>query len=428
MFSERILLTLHTMKELIVSLLGLFNEMSPFLLLGFLFAGILHVSIPKRFYHRYLSDNGFRSVVYASLFGIPLPLCSCGVLPTAMSLRREGASKAATTSFLTSTPQTGVDSILATYSVFGLPFAIVRPLAALVTGLLSGFLVSKYDRDSSDDPSVKLDEHDHDSSASKSKVFQALKYGFFDMLQDIGGHLCVGLVVAGIISVAIPDEFFLRFSSYPLLQMLAIMLIATPMYVCATGSIPIAAALMLKGLNPGAALVFLMAGPAVNMASLLVIKKVMGARNMAIYVSTIIAGAFAFGLAIDYLMPREWFGQVSELVCYHEGTTPLWQWCCSGLFMALLLHALLSKWLAPYHHHEQSMDQSLVHASKEVVYRIEGMKCTHCQSSLEEAVLSLEGVEQVQADRIQGTLRVMGKADSDTIKSVVDRLGFKWLG
>ena len=128
-------------------ILNLIHEMSPYLLLGFGIAGVMHTFVPTRLYHRYLSGRDFRSVLYAAALGVPLPLCSCGVLPTAMSLRREGASKGATTSFLIATPQTGVDSIAATYSLMGLPFAIIRPIAALVTALMGGMLVNLFDRD-----------------------------------------------------------------------------------------------------------------------------------------------------------------------------------------------------------------------------------------------------------------------------------------
>lgn len=406
------------MNAFFQSLVGIFNEMSPFLLLGFLFAGILHVAIPKKFYHNYLSDNSFKSVLYASLFGIPLPLCSCGVIPTAMSLRREGASKGATTSFLTSTPQTGIDSILATYSVFGLPFAIIRPIAALVTALFSGLLVTKYDHDDTTTIEPDTASHHH-SDIPSNKVFAALKYGFYDMLQDIGGHLCIGLLIAGIITIAIPDQFLLQFSQYPLLQMFAVMLIATPMYVCATGSIPIAAALMLKGLNPGAALVFLMAGPAVNMASLLVIRKVMGKRNMLLYVTSIIVGALAFGLVIDRLLPSQWFSMIqhSDLCC--TTATPIWRWCCSALFLILLIFALFKK-----HSTKEQCSECTTKQTKSTTYKVRGMKCNHCKMNLEKALTELQEVERATADVQQATLTVTGDVASEKVKDVVESLGF----
>ena len=213
-------------------ILNLINEMSPYLLLGFGIAGVMHTFVPTRLYHRYLSGHGFRSVLYAAALGVPLPLCSCGVLPTAMSLRREGASKGATTSFLIATPQTGVDSIAATYSLMGLPFAIVRPIAALVTALLGGSLVNLFDREgTSTDTTVHIEaQSEHESKPTfKEKIVGALRYGYVEMMQDIGRWLILGLIIAGIITVIVPDGFFATFAHRPLLGMLLVLLCAIPM-------------------------------------------------------------------------------------------------------------------------------------------------------------------------------------------------------
>ena len=239
------------------SFLNVVCEMAPYLLLGFFIAGVLHVFVPQKFYANYLSRNNKLSVVWAALLGVPLPLCSCGVIPTAIGLRNEKASKGAIASFLIATPQTGIDSILATFSLMGLGFAIIRPTAALVTGICGGLLVNRL---------VCEDDVKEDASAlcqveSGNRILRVLKYAYYDMLHDIGLRLLIGLVVAALIQVAVPDEFFLSFGSQPLLQMLVILVIAVPMYICSTGSIPVAAALMMKGLSPGAALVMLMAGP-----------------------------------------------------------------------------------------------------------------------------------------------------------------------
>ena len=240
------------------SLLNVVCEMAPYLLLGFFIAGVLHVFVPQKFYANYLSRNNKLSVVWAALLGVPLPLCSCGVIPTAIGLRNEKASKGAIASFLIATPQTGIDSILATFSLMGLGFAIIRPTAALVTGVCGGLLVNRLVRE--DD--VKEDACASCQVESGNRILRVLKYAYYDMLRDIGLRLLIGLVVAALIQVAVPDEFFLSFGSQPLLQMLVILVIAVPMYICSTGSIPVAAALMMKGLSPGAALVMLMAGPA----------------------------------------------------------------------------------------------------------------------------------------------------------------------
>ena len=245
------------MNDFFLSLVNVVCEMAPYLLLGFFIAGVLHVFVPQNFYRRYLSRDNKLSVLWAALLGIPLPLCSCGVIPTAIGLRNEKASKGAVASFLIATPQTGIDSILATFSLMGLGFAIVRPVAALITGVCGGLLVNRL---------VHEDNTMGDSASAcqmeqGSQLWRVLKYAYYDMIRDIGLRLVIGLVVAALIQVAVPDEFFLQFGSQPLLQILAILIIAIPMYICSTGSIPVAAALMMKGLSPGAALVMLMAGP-----------------------------------------------------------------------------------------------------------------------------------------------------------------------
>ena len=230
------------MNDFFLSLVNVVCEMAPYLLLGFFIAGVLHVFVPQNFYRRYLSRDNKLSVLWAALLGIPLPLCSCGVIPTAIGLRNEKASKGAVASFLIATPQTGIDSILATFSLMGLGFAIVRPVAALITGVCGGLLVNRL---------VQEDNTMGDTASAcqmeqGSRLWRVLKYAYYDMIRDIGLRLIIGLVVAALIQVAVPDEFFLQFGSQPLLQILAILIIAIPMYICSTGSIPVAAALMMN--------------------------------------------------------------------------------------------------------------------------------------------------------------------------------------
>lgn len=365
------------MQESLLKVVELVNEMSPFLLLGFLFAGLLHVFVPKMVYSRYLSGHSFRSVFYAALFGVPLPLCSCGVLPTAMSLRREGASKGATVSFLIATPETGVDSIAATYSLMGLPFAIVRPVAAFITSLLAGTLINTFDKDNASHPTVEqkpdapaaeehsccchhheeepatpaaeehsccCHHHEHAEEGKSAgffgKIVEALQYGFVDMVSDIGKWLVVGLLIAGLITVFVPDSFFEIFKGNSALSMLLVLCIAIPMYICATGSIPIAVALIMKGLTPGAALVLLMAGPACNMASLLVVGKALGRKTLFLYLLSIISGAVAAGLIIDQL-PSAWFmPTMMQTACCVEETS-WFNWTCTGILAVLLLYAVI---------------------------------------------------------------------------------------
>ena len=333
------------MKEV----LSLINEMSPYLLLGFFFAGVMHAFIPGMVYNRYLGGKGFKSVFYGALFGVPLPLCSCGVLPTAMSLRKQGASKGATASFLISTPETGVDSIIATYSVLGLPFAVIRPVAAFCNAIMGGWLINKFgDMDEVVPVGAsattccchhKQEETHHEGFLGKMR--EALRFGFVEMIEDIGKWLVIGLVIAGLITVFVPDEFFALFRGNTQLSMLLVLCIAIPMYICATGSIPIAVALMMKGLTPGAALVLLMAGPACNMASILVINKTLGRKSLVLYLVSIITMAILWGHVVDYLLPAEWFQMALSVgrCCIEESTSWL-NWSSTIVLGILLLNAL----------------------------------------------------------------------------------------
>lgn len=402
------------MEEGLEALWRMIVEMTPFLMLGFLCAGILHVAVPQKIYRRYLSENNLKSIFLASLFGIPLPLCSCGVLPTAMSLRKEGASKGATTAFLTATPQTGIDSILATYSVFGLAFTIIRPFAAMITSLFSGGLVAIFDKNQkenveSEDSSCCCEHHE-----SKNKVLGAFQYGYVTMLQDIGVHLIVGLIVAGMIAILVPDSFLLKYAEYPALEMLAVTIIAIPMYVCATGSIPIAAALMLKGLTPGAALVFLMAGPAVSFASLMVVKKVMGFRTTLLYVLSIVVGSFAFGLFIDLCLPKEWFSVLNASLDCCATHVPFGNLILTIAFFVLLFNALIMKYTHKEHCHSE-------HVTK---YKVEGLRCNHCKEKVEENLRKLSGVTNVDVDLSTGVVTLEGHVTNQEVKTVVESLGF----
>ncbi len=405
-------------------ILELINQMSPYILLGFFLAGLMHAFVPNTIYRKYLGGDSFRSVVNAALLGVPLPLCSCGVIPTAMSLHREGASKGATVSFLISTPQTGVDSIIATYSLMGLPFALLRPIIAFITAIFGGFAVNRLGEETSGAVLAKGEAWpDEAESAFMGKLAGAFKYAFVDMIQDIGKWLMIGLVVAGLITVFVPDSFFAAFVDNSLLSMLVVLLFAIPMYLCATGSIPIAVALMLKGLSPGAALVLLMAGPAVNAASILVINKVLGRRTLALYLMSIIAGAVGFGLAVDYLLPREWF--VMPLAQIHDcaHAPSYFNIACTCLLALFMINAFIQR----FRRRGQcchACNSDVVENAAPIVVRVKGMSCNHCKANVEKAIRAVSGVESVDIDLASGEAVITGKCDRAAVVESVERLGF----
>jgi uncharacterized membrane protein YraQ (UPF0718 family) len=288
-------------------------EMSPYLLFGFFVAGILSVLISQRLVERHLGGSGLWPLMKASLFGVPLPLCSCGVIPVAMSLRKQGASKGATISFLLSTPQTGVDSIFVTLSLLGPIFAIFRPLAAFVTGIVGGVMVNLFDRNTASQSQVP---HEHPSESHSSgnnhSLVRGLKYGFITLPRDVGRAMLVGLVIAAVISAVVPDDFFAKYLGTGIFAMVVMMFLGIPVYVCATASVPVAAALILKGLTPGAALVFLMTGPATNAASFVTIWKVLGRATALCYLATVSGCALLGGILLDYIAAETSFEIISR--------------------------------------------------------------------------------------------------------------------
>ncbi len=412
------------MMDYVNAFVSMLNGMSPYLLLGFLIAGVLHAFVPSAIYSRYLAGTGLRSVATAAAFGIPLPLCSCGVLPTAVALRRSGASRAASTSFLIATPQTGVDSIAATYSMMGLPFAILRPVAALVTSLIGGLAVGHWERKGTLDDVLTEASYEFSELPKGfwNKVVETFRYGFFDMMQSIGRWLLLGLIVATLITVLLPDDFFSTYARWPFLNMFIIVLVAVPMYVCATGSIPIAAALMLKGMSPGCALVLLMAGPAANVASMFVVNKAFGRKATIVYLLSIIGGAMGFGVLVDYWPGlRETF--VAALPCHvmHHGMhgASWFSTVCSIFLLGMIVVVLCTKyWKSHQINHNKTT------AMKE--FKVKGMMCPHCKANVEKGLAALPGVEKVTVDLAKGTALVEGSVPDQLVIDCIEDLGYQY--
>ena len=298
-------------KVLLFDFWATLAEMSPYLLFGFFVAGILSVVISPQVVERHLGGGGLLPLVKASLFGVPLPLCSCGVIPVAMSLHKHGAGKGAAIAFLLSTPQTGVDSIFVTLSLLGPIFAIFRPLAAFITGIVGGVLVDIFDKDeklekvSQAEPPKDKCCVEHRSKGKK--IVSGLKYGFITLPNDIGKAMLVGLLIAAAISALVPDGYFAEHLGTGIFAMVVMMLLGIPVYVCATASVPVAAALILKGLTPGAAIVFLMTGPATNAASFVTIIKTMGYRAAIAYIVSVGVCALLSGIILDYIIAGSGF-------------------------------------------------------------------------------------------------------------------------
>lgn len=348
--------------------------MAPYIIFGLAFAGILHEIVPDSIVTKHLGKDNISSVVKSTVFGIPLPVCSCGVIPLATSIKKSGASKGATLSFLISTPITGVDSILATYGIFGWIFTLYRALTSMIIAMVAGILTNIFDKepeiqkDTVKKPafsamapktatSFSMNAPDKEEScgtgtgsccsegSEEKKGFSlpaAMKYAFGTLLGDIAKPLFWGLLLGALITVAIPENLSEILKAYSWLSYLIVILIAVPMYVCATASLPIAAGLMLSGVSAGAAFVFLSAGPATNTVTIGVVKKMLGTKSLFIYLGSIIVGSLLFGLGLDYIFDISAIDPAS-LIHMHEESGII------ATVSALLLWAMILWFIAkPY--------------------------------------------------------------------------------
>jgi len=317
--------------------------MASFLLLGFIVAGLLSVFISPAWLERHLGGHGLAPVFKASLFGVPLPLCSCGVIPVAASLKQHGAGRAATTAFLLSTPQTGVDSIMVTWTMLGPLFAVFRPVIALLTGLLGGSLVQAFVPD------------EHQSAADgkglrgagavvdnrpvgwRARLQEAFVYATVTLPGDINRALLIGILIAGLIAAVMPDNFLSAYLGTGAVSIALMMIVGIPIYVCATASVPLAVGFIALGATPGAALAFLVAGPATNAATLTTISRVLGRRTMIVYLVTVAISAFGGGLLLDWLLPRASLAMPALAGTTHRHDGAGWFDHLSGILLVIVM-------------------------------------------------------------------------------------------
>ncbi|QGY40674.1 SO_0444 family Cu/Zn efflux transporter [Pseudodesulfovibrio cashew] len=334
-------------------------EAGPYVLFGFFVAGLLKAYVPDTFMARHLGRNTLWSVVKAAVIGVPLPLCSCGVLPTALGLRRQGASKGATTAFMIATPETGVDSMAVTYALIDPIMTVVRPVAASITAIVAGVLVNAFpEREPEPLPMDGLTmsgglghmhEHEHEGCGCSGghcgadgkptvygKFLSGMDYAFGEMISDIGRWLLVGALIAGLISAFLPPDLLDGYVGTGFHSYLIMLVVALPLYVCATASTPIAASLLLKGLSPGAALVFLLAGPATNGATITVMLKALGKRAASLYVLSIVLCSLALAYVVDALYAALGL-DITAVVSGVNETLPHWVGVGSAVLLLLLV-------------------------------------------------------------------------------------------
>lgn len=295
------------LQQLTLESWHIFTDAAPYVIFGFLAAGLLRAVLTDEAIARHLGGRSTAAVIKASLLGIPLPLCSCGVIPAAISLRRQGAGRGASAAFLVSTPESGVDSIAITWALLDPIMTVVRPLAAFITGTVTGILINHLpDEANGLTDLARVDQADCCPTSGREtrpslarRLKDGVAYAFGDLLKDIGSWLLLGVIVAGLVATLVPDKLFETVFANEAVSLLLMLLVGIPLYICASASTPIAAALVLKGLSPGAALVFLLAGPATNAATLTVVARFWGRRATLVYLASIAGCSLVLGWLVN---------------------------------------------------------------------------------------------------------------------------------
>jgi uncharacterized membrane protein YraQ (UPF0718 family) len=299
---------MELLESILFSVWHVVQEMGVWLLLGLVAAGLIKAWMPPSLMTRWMGGEGMGAATRAAFFGAPLPLCSCGVLPAAVSLKRAGASRQATTSFLISTPETGVDSIAVSWALLGPLMTIMRPIAAITTAIVTGTAVGLVEdqsavesKDESSSCCANKEQSADEESQKAAGLAAGLRFAFSELLSDLAGWLVIGIVASAIMLVLLPPESLATFGS-SWITMLLMLVVGIPMYICATASTPIAAALLIAGVSPGAVLVFMLAGPATNIAGLAVVSRELGRNVLPIYLGGIAGFALFFGILTDWLV------------------------------------------------------------------------------------------------------------------------------
>ena len=333
------------MLEILYQTWHVLETAGPFILFGFLASGLIHTFIPQAKIVSLLGRRNVKSVLMASLCGIALPLCSCAVLPTAATLRKKGASRGAATSFLISTPETRVDSIALTYGLMDLPMTILRPLAAFCTAFIAGLAVNAWgERDTSPEPDPLPDTNCSCHTMRRSWWRETLHYAFVELIDDLAIWLALGFLLSGCLAALVPESWLTGWVGQGVTSILVMLAVSMPMYICASASTPIAAVLVAKGLSPGAAVAFLLAGPATNLASLPVLARILGKRSLALYLLSIFFMSLLIGIAVNQFYHAHWV--IPHMAVSDElAEQPNWLKRLSGLLLLALLLKGLWKWI-----------------------------------------------------------------------------------
>lgn len=362
---------MDTVSAIIISAWAILEDSAVFILFGFALAGIIKVYLPLGAVQKSLGGRNIGSVAKAAILGVPLPLCSCSVIPTAIALRKQGASKGATSAFLISTPESGVDSISVSYALLDPLMTVFRPLAAFFTAFFAGMLEALFGKDDivvstsqgAAEPASCASGCESkavaDDAGRTGRLRKVFHFAFIEMMDDLAGWMAFGLVFAGVVMALVPEEFFTEYFNESYLAMPAMLVLGVPLYICASASTPMAAAMIMKGLSPGAALVFLLAGPATNISTIMILRNFMGIRSMWIYLFSIAFCSVALGLTLDAvyqwlaLDPAATMGKAAEILPKPVETT------AAVIFAALTARSILKGYWRKFEHFARPASQKV---------------------------------------------------------------------
>ena len=409
---------MNFVSAVLKEILFFFNEVSIYLLFGFIMAGLLHALFPESIIRRHLGRNSFYSVIKSTLFGIPIPLCSCGVVPVAASLKNSGASKGATISFLISTPQVGADSFMITFSLLGWVFGLFRIAASLITAIIAGLIVNIISGNSRSQPGET-----QSNGASDENFGQRLRSMFdyieYDLMGSIANALLAGIIIAGIIGALIPDGFFEKYMGSDFISMLLMLIVGIPMYICASASTPIAASLIMKGISPGAALVFLLTGPATNAVTISTVIKILGKKSTVVYLAAIAVVSLSLGYLLNILAARYGFHQI--ILLHQHEMLPGWLKVFGSVILVLMLgwYYIKTKIL-------NKVGSEIIMSDNKISLDVKGMTCMHCAGNVKKAVESVVGISGVSVDLARKTVlfQLEESGDIEEVKTAIVGAGY----
>ncbi len=415
---------LNLLENFAIKTVDLFVEISPYLILGFFFAGLLHTLLGEKYVRKHFARSGLWSTVKAAVFGIPLPVCSCAVIPLAESLRKDGASKSATMAFLVSTPSSGVDSILATYALMGPVFAVFRPIASFFSGILVGIVTHLKGGETTTGKTAEPEAAAIEKNGEKGEksVKEIFTYGFKVIPSELAKWLLIGVVFGGAISAVLPGDFGVKYLlGSPVLNYVVILLISIPLYICATGSIPIAAVLMTKGVLPGAALALLIACPATNSVTIAFVFKKMGKRIAFLYIFSIIIVSVVSGLLFDALVGAS--AASANVAAAAEGAhLPEYiKWICAAAMALIFINTRYDLNFVKRLKQKKGTDSN---RDKHTI-AVPDMNCLHCKMKITQSLEQMPGVKSISIDLAAREVAVESATARETIIERIKQAGYK---